>query len=131
MGPYYPQYSQPASSMAPPFHAPPTVHTTSASSQEKSPRDYPDIVTWCQYLDGHKERNQDGIVFGPFGNLLKKKGFIRVTQLTSGFVGLKDLQGWLDIEVGTAILTMEYAKIDVQAIDTGRLFFPRRQDEST
>lgn len=70
-------------------------------------------------------------MFEPFGNLLKKRGFIRVTQLTSGFVDRKDLQEWLEIEVGTAILIMQYAKMDVQAIDTGNLFFPRRQDEST
>jgi len=94
-------------------------------SNEKSPYDYPDIITWCQYLDNHKGRNQDGIVFAPFGALLKNKGFIRITQLTSDFVGLKDLQEWLDIEVGTAILIMQYAKMDVRAVDEGRLFFPR------
>jgi hypothetical protein len=126
MGPYYSQYSQPTA----PFYAPSTAHTA-PSSNERSPQDYPDIVTWCQYLDSHKERNRDGIMFEPFGNLLKKRGFIRVTQLTSGFVDRKDLQEWLEIEVGTAILIMQYAKMDVQAIDTGNLFFPRRQDEST
>lgn len=127
MGPYYPQYPQSATNSMP-FHAPPTPHMM--PSNEKDPHDYPDIVTWCQYLDSHKGRNQDGVVFAPFGALLKNKGFVRLTQLTSDFVGLKDLQGWLGIEVGTAILIMQYAKTDVRAIDEGRLFFPRRQDKS-
>jgi hypothetical protein len=139
MGPYYPpQYSQPIANPNMPLHtehapvAPPTTQTTpSNESNEKSPQDYPDIITWCQYLDSHIGRNQDGIVFEPFGTSLKKKGFVRITQLTSGFVDLKDLQGWLEIEVGTAILIMQYAKMDVQAINAGRLFFPRRQNEST
>jgi hypothetical protein len=44
------------------------------------------------------------------------------------FVDLKDLQNWLGIEVGTAILIMNYVKADVNAINTGKLFFPRRQN---
>jgi hypothetical protein len=131
MGTYYPQFPQPATNSMP-FHAPTAplaAHTMPGN--ERSPQDYPDIVTWCQYLDSHNGRNQDGIVFAPFGASLKKKGFVRITQLTSDFVCLKDLQEWLDIEVGTAILIMQYAKADVQAIDGGRLFFPRRQDNST
>jgi hypothetical protein len=125
---YYPQYSQPAPNPMP-FHAPLTTHMMPSS--EKSPHDYPDVITWCQYLDSHKGRNQDGVAFAPFGALLKHKGFIRITQLTSDFVSLKDLQGWLGIEVGIAILIMQYAKTDVRAIDEGRLFFPRRQGNST
>lgn len=128
MGPYYPQYPQPVTNPIP-FHAPPT--TNMMPSNEKSPHDYPDIITWCQYLDSHKGRNQDGIIFTPFGAVLKNKGFVCITQLTSDFVTLRDLQEWLGIEVGTAILIMQYSKMDVRAIDEGRLFFPRRHNEST
>jgi hypothetical protein len=131
MGPYYSQYSQPATNPMP-FHAPLTTHTMQGGpSNKKSLHDYPDIITWCQYLDSHKGRNQDGIIFAQFGALLKNKGFVRITQLTLDFVGLKDLQGWLGIEVGTAILIMQYAKMDVWAIDEGRLYFPHQQGEST
>jgi hypothetical protein len=126
MGPYYPQYPQLAANPMP-FHVPPTMHIAPSNSS----RDYPDIMTWCQYLDSHNGRNQDGIIFESFGALLKKKGFVRITQLTSGFVDLRNLQEWLGVEFGTAILIMQYAKMDVQAIDEGKLFFPRRQDEST
>ena len=129
MGSYYPPYSQPAPNPMPglPFH-PLIPHAATAShvrtSNEKSPQDYPDIITWCQYLDTHKGRNQDGIVFMPFAAVLKNKGFIRITQLTLDYISLEDLQRWLAIEVGTAILIMQYAKADVQAINEGRLFFP-------
>jgi hypothetical protein len=41
---------------------------------------------------------------------------------------LKDLQNWLGIEDGTAILIMEYVKADINAINTGKLFFARRQN---
>lgn len=121
--PYYMPYPQPA---APPSRSSSTSHTVLVA--EKSPQDYPDIITWCQYLDSHDDRNQDGVVFEPFGTILKQKGFVRITQLISSFVHIKDLQNWLGIEVGTAILIMDYAKTDVDAINTGKLFFPRRQN---
>jgi hypothetical protein len=69
-------------------------------------------------------RNKDDIVFAPYGDVLKKKGFIRITQLTLDFFSLKDLQEWLGIEVGTAILIMQYAKADIEAIKAGTLVFP-------
>jgi hypothetical protein len=134
MGPYYPQYSQPTTNPMP-FHAPaaPAAPLTPQMmpSNEKSPHNYPDITTWCQYLDSNDKRNQDGIVFAPFGALLKDQGFFRITQLTSEYVTVSNLEGWLGIKAGYAVLIKEYAKTDVQAINEGRLFFPCRQDKST
>lgn len=118
--PYFMPYPQPG--------APPSHPSSTSPVANKSPQDYPDIVTWCQYLDSHKDRNQDGVVFEPFGTILKQKGFIRITQLISSFINLADLQNWLGIEIGTVILLMDYAKADVNAINTGKLFFPRRQN---
>lgn len=99
--------------------------------EEKSPQNYPDLITWCEYLDSHADRNQDGITFEPLGVKLKQKGFVRITQLTSGYIDVSNLGNWLGIEVGTAILIMQYAKADVLAINAGRLFFPRRSGGST
>ena len=84
----------------------------------------PDIVAWFEYLDQHEERNKDGIVFAPYGVTLKTKGFLRITQLTLDFIQLKDLQDWLGIEVGTAILIMQYAKEDIEALKSRKRVFP-------
>lgn len=81
---------------------------------------YPEITHWFRLLDEHKERNKDGIKFEPLGAVLKAKGFLRITQLTLDFVSLKDLQDWLRIEVGTAILIMQYAREDVDDIKSGK-----------
>ena len=37
---------------------------------------------------------------------------------------LKDLQDWLGIEVGTAILIMQYAKEDIEALKSQKWVFP-------
>jgi hypothetical protein len=84
----------------------------------------PDIVSWFSYLDRHEQRNKDGIIFAPYGVTLKAKGFLRLSQLTLEFIQLKDLQEWLGIEVGTAILIMQYAKEDMDALKTSQWVFP-------
>ena len=84
-----------------------------------------DIVQWFCYLDKDDRQNQDGIIFSPYGINLKAKGFIRLSQLTLEFFKLSDLQDWLGIEVGTAILIMQYAKEDLDAIKSGRWTFPK------
>jgi hypothetical protein len=85
----------------------------------------PGIVQWFCYLDKDERRNKDGIIFSPFGINLKGKGFIRLSQLTLDFFKLSDLQDWLGIEVGTAILIMQYAKEDLEALKSGRWTFPK------
>jgi hypothetical protein len=56
--------------------------------------------------------------------VLKKRGFLRVSQLTLEFLSMKDWQELLGVEMGTAALIMQYAKADVEAIKTGTLVFP-------
>jgi len=80
----------------------------------------PDIITWFSYLDRHEVRNKDGIIFAPYGHILKAKRFDWLSQLTPEFVEVEDLQAWLDIEVGIAILIMEYAKEDLDAVRSGQ-----------
>jgi hypothetical protein len=60
-------------------------------------------------------------VFSPFGAALKEKGFIQISQLSQEYLSLKDLQELLDIDMGTAILILQYAKADVEAIEGGKL----------
>ncbi|KIK26840.1 hypothetical protein PISMIDRAFT_94059 [Pisolithus microcarpus 441] len=54
-----------------------------------------------------------------------EKGFIRISQLSPDFVKLSDLQEWLRIDVGTAILIMQYAKEDLEVVKSGRWILPR------
>ena len=46
------------------------------------------------------------------------------SQLTLEFLSMKDWQELLGVEMGTAVLIMQYAKADVEAIKTGTLVFP-------
>ena len=101
-----------------------TSHNTITSNSNATPVIIPDIVAWFAYLDKHEERNKDGIMFSPYGDILKEKGFLCISQLTLEFIHLKDLQDWLGIEVSTAILIMQYAKEDVEALKSGKWIFP-------
>jgi hypothetical protein len=80
---------------------------SSSSQQSFTPPitnlEIPNIVPWFQYLDRDERRNNDGITFAPYGAALKAKGFLRISQLTSDFIRLPDLQEWLGVDVGTAI----------------------------
>lgn len=98
--------------------------STIESNSNATPVIIPDIVAWFAFLDQHEARNKDGIVFAPYGVRLKAKGFLRISQLTLEFIHLKDLQDWLGIEVGTAILIMQYAKEDIEALQSRKWVFP-------
>ena len=63
-------------------------------------------------------------MFAPYGVKLKAKGFLRISQLTLEFIQLKDLQEWLGIEVGIAILIMQYAKEDIEVLKSRKWVFP-------
>jgi hypothetical protein len=100
------------------------VPSTQAINSRPTSIEYPEVTRWFRFLDEHEERSKDGIHFAPYGDVLKDKGFLRITQLTLDFVTLQDLQAWLDIEVGIAILIMQYAKEDVEGIKAGTLVIP-------
>jgi hypothetical protein len=121
MPPYYPHTGGHQFMPYPPF---PTSNAQAASTPITAV-DYPEVTRWFRFLDEHDHRNKDGIIFAPYGAILKGKGFLRITQLTLDFVALKDLQEWLGVEVGIAILIMQYAKDDVEAIKAGKLVFPK------
>lgn len=72
-------------SLAPMYHG----TTTMLPNNTRSPfpfssvhvSDIPDMIAWFKYLDRHEQRNKDGIVFAPFGEVLRAKGFVRLSQL--------------------------------------------------
>ena len=84
---------------------------------------YPDVVQWFTSFDVNQECNNDNISFAQYGPILKDKGFLCLSQLTLEFFGLKDLQEWLEISVGMAVLIMQYAKKDMEDIQAGCLSF--------
>ncbi|KIO10439.1 hypothetical protein M404DRAFT_971623 [Pisolithus tinctorius Marx 270] len=93
--------------------------TSSPSTSSSPPLPPTDIISWFSSLDLNEQWNADGVTFAPFGHMLAKKGFVRISQLTPTFVKLQDLQVWLGIEVGTAILIMQYAEEDWNAVRSG------------
>lgn len=76
----------------------------------------PDIITWFSSLDQHPQRREKyGLTFAPYGPILRQKGFFHVSQLVSDYVKPSDVQEWLDVEVGVAILILDFAKADLHA----------------
>ncbi|KAI6040191.1 hypothetical protein EDC04DRAFT_2894411 [Pisolithus marmoratus] len=104
----------------PPHHATPLP----LPSQRLPTAEIPDIVGWFSSLDQDEQRSKDGILFQPFGDILREKGFLRISQLSPDFVKIPDLQDWLGIEVGTAILIMQYVQEDLEMLRAGRRVFP-------
>lgn len=92
--------------------AAPAVPVGSLGTAQR-PIKYPSLIDWFASLDTNEERNKDGIVFAPYGAVLKDKGFLRLSQLSLELFTLKDLEEWLGISVGTAVLIMQYAKEDI------------------
>ena len=93
--------------------------------------EYPNITSWCQYLDAHDGRNRDGVRFAPYGEILKNKGFFRLSQLNKDYFSVQDLAGWLGVgdRIGIALLIMQHAETDIRAIRAGKLFIPSIPDQ--
>lgn len=120
-------------SALPPPHT--RTATTSLSPSPSNPtpppvsvNDIPRIIDWFAYLDQHPQRNQDGVAYAPFGEVMRRNGFVRLSQLTDEYVKLSYLQDLLGIEFGTAISIMQYAKQDLAAVESGIQIPPRTTD---
>ena len=85
-----------------------------------------DLVSWFMYLDQHEQQNKDGLIFLPYGPIMKANGFIRLSQLTLNYLKLSNLQDILNIDLGTAILIMQYADEDMEAVKLGRFILPHQ-----
>ena len=83
-----------------------------------------DIIAWFEMLDHHPQRNKDGILYSKYGPLLKEMDFYRISQLTTGDVTKNDLQEWLGVKVGTAVLILTYAKEDMAKFNSGQSLLP-------
>ena len=75
-------------------------------------------------LDLHDSRNTDGITFALFGPILREEGFFHISQLTCGIIGKQDLQDWLRVKAGTAVLILQYAKEDMDKYNAGIPLIP-------
>jgi hypothetical protein len=107
-------------------------HTTPSSSESCTPTasiDSVEIVSWLLYLDGHKIRSKDEICFSAYGQGFTRNGFIWISQLTSRFVTPEKLVEWLGIEIGHAILILQYLEQDIDAIKAGTLVIPAIGDD--
>jgi hypothetical protein len=101
-----------------------TSSSSNSQSHSTSPvpvASIPLISNWLTHLDQHTERNQDGIVFAPFGPIFKERGFVRLSQLASKHVSVSDLQALLGVTTGTAVSIKDYADEDLEAVRAGKL----------
>ncbi|KIL57686.1 hypothetical protein M378DRAFT_16057 [Amanita muscaria Koide BX008] len=73
-----------------------------------------EIEKWFHSLEQDKERNDENILFSQYGAELKRMGFRNITQLSRDFITLQELQSWLEINAGTAVMILQYAQEDVK-----------------
>ncbi|KIK93039.1 hypothetical protein PAXRUDRAFT_145963, partial [Paxillus rubicundulus Ve08.2h10] len=60
-----------------------------------------------------------GVKLGDFGPELNARGFVHISQLLCDYMSTQALQDMLRIEMGTAILILQYVDADLQAIHSG------------
>ena len=63
--------------------------------------------------------------FTAFGPILQAKGFLDISQLSCDFVSVADLQVWLGVEAGTAIVIRSHVDTDIQAVNAGKHVLPQ------
>ncbi|KAF8139088.1 hypothetical protein EV363DRAFT_1293320 [Boletus edulis] len=103
-----------------------TVELPNANPTETVP--FPDIIRWFSFLD-QRVRNDPRVNvtvdFTTFGPILQAKGFLDISQLSRDYVSVADLQAWLGVQVGTAIVIRSHVDTDIQAINAGKHVLPR------
>ncbi|KAF8431517.1 hypothetical protein L210DRAFT_866544, partial [Boletus edulis BED1] len=103
-----------------------TVELPNANPTETVP--FPDIIRWFSFLD-QRVRNDPRVNvtvdFTTFGPILQVKGFLNISQLSHDYVSVADLQAWLGVQIGTAIVIRSHVDTDIQAINAGKHVLPR------
>ena len=103
-----------------------TVELPNANTTETVP--FSDVIRWFSYLDQRVQHNQHVNVsmnFTAFGPILQAKGFLDISQLSRDYVSVADLQAWLGVEVGTAIVIRLHVDTDIQAVNAGKHVLPQ------
>ncbi|KAF8417369.1 hypothetical protein L210DRAFT_3511402 [Boletus edulis BED1] len=88
---------------------------------------FPDIIRWFSFLDQrlrHDPCVNVSMDFSAFGPVLQAKGFLDIAQLSGNYVSVENLQAWLGVEVGTALVIRSYVDLDIQAVNAGKHVLP-------
>ena len=123
-GPFFPPYlpwPYPGPFNPPPQPSGASCHVSTPSNSTSSPApllpvDTPDIVAWCASLDHDERCGINGVTFASYGPVLKDDGFFHLYQLGLDSVRPSDLQEWLGVKAGLALLILDYAKQDLKAM---------------
>ncbi|KIK91141.1 hypothetical protein PAXRUDRAFT_150179, partial [Paxillus rubicundulus Ve08.2h10] len=70
-------------------------------------------------LEQHMKKTLCSVKLGDFGPELNTRGFIHISHLSCDYMYLAYLQTLVEIEMGTAILILQYVDADLQAICSG------------
>ncbi|KAG8219220.1 hypothetical protein J3R82DRAFT_46, partial [Butyriboletus roseoflavus] len=71
-------------------------------------------------LDCHDQCNRDGVIFVPFGDILKDRGFTCLSQLIPPVIQPSHLEEWLGVKTGIAFTIMQYILADLNVINSGK-----------
>jgi hypothetical protein len=106
-------YSQAPNPMAPA----PNPATPLAPNKPIKFSDYPQIIPWLKYCDGHPDRCGEDL--SSHAQKFEQEGYRRIHQLGSNRVSVEKLSEWLGIGKGTADLLIQYAEEDIELVKSG------------
>lgn len=126
MTPVYPPSPnlQPAQSLTPTpisdgFHAPSPFAPAVTLTATDSGTEIPEIIPWFNSLEQRMKKPPCGVKLGDFGPELDARGFVHISQLSHNYISTQVLQDMLKIEMGIAILILQYVDADLRAICLG------------
>ena len=90
-------------------------HSTPSPSPAPFISNIPDIIAWFASLDCNEQCGINGVTFELYVPIMKENGFLHLYQLGLDTVQPSDLQEWLGIKAGIALLILDYAKQDLKA----------------
>jgi hypothetical protein len=82
---------------------------------------YPTIPDWLSNCAAMRTCANKGINFASLSQLFASHGFHSLEQIDGKFITAMQLHDWLNIDLGTGILILQYAKADLDAINAHAL----------
>ena len=114
--------SQPPTQSLAPSNPPPVVLPPAPSTHAlPSPVSFPEIAPWLLSLNEHTHHCSPHINFSSLSEPLLKNRFFCINQLASKFVSVDKLMELLQMNYGTVILLLQYAKEDVEVCWAGKI----------
>jgi hypothetical protein len=84
---------------------------------------YPSVSAWLAHCATMAARSNKGIDFTALAHLFATNGFHSLDQIDGSLITPMQLREWLNIDLGTGVRILQYAKADLDAINAGTQHF--------